>query len=96
MVYLLHQGDGCKKEYFIFLALRVLKWQDKNRTFFHFCLCGNLHEIGLIKEAHGKRCQTILSKLQRQGFFVVTRNIDAKNSIFSSNSGKRRLFLKGK
>ena len=50
------------------LGLRVLKWLDKNGSFFHFCLFGNLHEIGLLKEARGKRCYTILSKLKLKGF----------------------------
>ena len=82
--------------HFISLGLRILKWRDKNGSFFHFCLCGNLLEFGLLKGARGKRCHTILSKLQRKGFFVLTRYKDAKNNIFSSNSGKRRLFMKGK
>ena len=49
-------------------------------------LCGNMQEIGLLKEARGKRCHTFLSKLQRKGFLVLKRYRDAKNNIFSSNS----------
>ena len=78
------------------LGLCVLKWRDKNGSFFHFCLCGDLHEIGLFWEARGRRFHTVLHKLQRKGFFVPTGYRDAKNVIFSSNSGKRRLFMKGK
>ena len=48
------------------------------------CLCGNLLEIRLLKGTRGKRCHTILIKLQRKGFFVVIRYKDAKNNIFSS------------
>ena len=63
---------------------------------FATCLCGNSHEIGLLKEVRGKRCHTVFSKLLRKGFFVLTRSKGAKNNIFSSNSGKRHLFMKGK
>ena len=41
-------------------------------------------------------CHTILSKLQRKRFLVLKRYKDAKNNIFSSNSVKRHLFMKGK
>ena len=68
----------------------------QNRSFWPFCLCGNIQEIGLLKEARGKRCHTILSELQRKGFLVLKCDKDAKNNIFSSNSVKRRLLMKGK
>ena len=55
-----------------------------------------MQEIGLLKEACGKRCHTILSKLQQKGFLDVKCYKGVKNDIFSSNSGKRRLFMKGK
>ena len=55
-----------------------------------------MQELGLLKEAPGKRCHTILSKLQRNGFLVLKRYRDAKNKIFSSNSVKRCLFMEGK
>ena len=55
-----------------------------------------MQEIGLLKEARGKRCHTVLLKLQRKGFSVLKRYKDAKNNIFPSNSVKRRLFMKGK
>ena len=72
-------------------------WLARQKQHFcHFCLCDNLHEIGLSKGVRGKRCHTIFSKLQRKGFFVLKRYKDAKNNISSSNSGKRRLFMKGK
>ena len=29
-----------KKQYFIFLGLRVLKWRDKSGSFCHFRFCG--------------------------------------------------------
>ena len=68
----------------------------KNGSCWPFCLCGNMQEIGLLEEARGKRCHTILSKLQRKGFLVLKRYRDAKNNIFSSNSVKRCLFKEGK
>ena len=55
-----------------------------------------MQEIGLLKEARGKRCHTILSKLKRKGFLVLKRYKDAKNNIFSSKSVKRCLFMKRK
>ena len=55
-----------------------------------------MQEIELLKEARGKLCHTILSKLQLKGFLDLKRYKDAKNNIFSSNSVKRRLFMKGK
>ena len=70
--------------------------KTKTAVFSTFVYVVNLLEIGLLNGARGKSCHTILSKLQRKGFFVVTRYKDAKNNIFSSNSGKRRLFMKGK
>ena len=55
-----------------------------------------MQEIGLLKEARGKRYHTILSKLQLKGFLDLKRYKDAKNNIFSSNSVKRCLFMKEK
>ena len=55
-----------------------------------------MQEIGLLKEARGKRCHTILSKLQQKEFLVLKRYRDAKNNIFSVNSVKRCLFMEGK
>ena len=72
------------------------KWRDKNGSFWPFCLCGNMQGIGLLKEARSKRCHTTVSKLQGKGFLVLKRYKDAKTNIFSSNSGKRRLCMKGK
>ena len=43
------------------------------------CLCGNMQEIGLLKEARGKRCHTIVRKPQRKGFLVLKRYKDEKN-----------------
>ena len=48
----------------------------------------------LLKEARGKRYQTIL-KLQLKEFLVLKRYKDAKHNILPSNSDKRRLFMKG-
>ena len=55
-----------------------------------------MQEIALLKKTRGKRFHTILNKLQRKGFLVLKRYKDAKNNLFSSNSGKRRFFMKGK
>ena len=55
-----------------------------------------MQEIGLLKEARGKRYHTILSKLRGKGSLVLKRSKDAKTNIFPSNSGKRRLPMKGK
>ena len=76
----------------------MFKYGQSKTAVFHwpFCLCGNMQEIGLLKEACGKRCHTILSKLQRKGFLVLKRYRDAKNNIFSSNLVKRCLFMEGK
>ena len=74
----------------------MFKNGEIKREFLPFCLCGNMQEIGLLKEARGKRYHTILTKLQRKGFLVVKRYRDAKNNIFSSNSVKRCLFMGGK
>ena len=54
----------------------------KNNSFWqYFCLCGDMQEIGVLKKARGKRCHTILSKLQHKGFSVLKHYKDAKNSI---------------
>ena len=55
-----------------------------------------MQEIGILKEARGKRCHTILSKLQGKGFLVLKCYRDAKNNTFSSNSVKRCLFMEEK
>ena len=63
-MYFLHLRKEVVIKKTVFLSLRVLKWPEKNDSFFHFCLCGNLREIGLLKEARDQRCHTTLSKLQ--------------------------------
>ena len=74
----------------------MFKNSDTKTAVFGLFVCGNMQEIGLLKEARGKRCHTVLIKLQRKGFLVLKRYKDAKNNIFPSNSLKRRLFMKGK
>ena len=63
-MYFLHLRKEVVIKKTVFLSLRVLKWPDKSGSFCHFCLCGNLQEIGLLREARDKRCHTTLTKLQ--------------------------------
>ena len=70
--------------------------ETKTAAFGPFVYVVICKKVGLLKEAPGKRCHTILSKLQQKEVLVVKRYKDAKNNIFSSNSVKRCLFMKGK
>ena len=79
-----------QKQYFIFLGCMFKNVKTKTTVF------GTLQEIGLLKKVRGKRFYTILSKQQQKGFSVLKHYKDAKSSIFSPNSGKRHLFMKGK
>ena len=63
-MYFLHLREEVVIKKTVFLSLRVLKWPDTNGSFCHFRLCGNLQEIGLLRETRDKRCHTTLSKLQ--------------------------------
>ena len=72
-----------QKQYFIFLGCMFKKRQDKNNSFWHFCLCGNMQEIGLLKKVCGKRCHTILNKNHQKAIF----NWAAKGLFFLRGGG---------
>ena len=82
---------------FHFLRFACLKnGETKTAVFGPFVYVIICKELGFLKEARSKRCHTTVSKLQRNGCFVLKRYKDAKNYLISSNSGKRRLCIKGK
>ena len=70
--------------------------ETKTAVFGPFVYVVTCKKVGLLKDAPGKRCRTILSKLQQKGVLVVKHYKDAKDYIFSSKSVKRCLFMKGK